>query len=337
MEYRRKLLILSSLTAILALVYVLTLVFDPEGRARRSDVYVWLDSRLQDSIDRIDIQGTGSSGGLNLLRRNGSWMLSRDDGEYPAREARINDFLIELSRQDSYPRRSSSPSAHGRFGLDEDQAARITLRGGAGLPLLELLAGNRSAGGDIFLRKAGSDEVRSGKDRLSPYLDGQAGPWLNLRLFPESEDNSITVESVQRLTARAPAEETGDADSPAHPAAGPVVISRQRNSWRITAGDLSLEPEDIEKSKVDSYITGILNTAGDDFVSSGLPPETASLSLELADGRVLNVRLAGPAGEPESWQAAVSGSPYGYVLASWAVERLFREPEYFRRPAVGTE
>jgi hypothetical protein len=338
MDYRRKLAILSSFTALLALVYVLTLVFDPERRSRRSDVYVWLDPRLRDSVDRIDLRGAGSPEGLSLLRRNGTWMVIRDDGEYPAREARINDFLDELSRQDSYPRRSSSSSAHGRFGLDETRAARITLRGGAGLPLLELLAGNNDAGGDIFLRKAGDEVVRSGKDRLSSYLNGQAGSWYNLRLFPESENGGITVDSVQRLTVRAPAGETesGDGGTPGSSAAGPLVISRQRNNWRISAGDLSLEPEDIEKTRVDSYISGIINTAGEDFASSGLPSEAASLSLELADGRVLNLRL-GPAGDSGQRQAAVSGSPYVYALASWAAARLFREPEDFRRTAAGTE
>jgi hypothetical protein len=328
MEYRRKLIILSSLTAVLALAYVLSLVFDPERRGSRSDAYVWLDPRLRDSVDRIDIQEAGdSAGGLSLLRRNGKWLALRDGGEYPARETKINDLLAELSRRDSYPRRSNSPSARGRFGLEEARAARITLRGGAGLPLLDLLAGNSGPGGDIFLRKAGGNEVRSGKDRLSPYIDAQARSWFDLRLFPEGENNSVTVDSVQRLSVRA---EGGEGGSPAEP----VVISRLQNSWRITAGDLVLEPEDIEKTRVDSYISGIINTAGDDFVSSGLPRASASLSLELADGRVLDLRL-GPAGEGGQRRAAVSGSPYVYSLAPWAADRLFREPEYFRRSAAG--
>jgi hypothetical protein len=334
MEYRRKLIVLSSLVAVLALAYVLSLIFDPEQSGRRSDAYVWLDPRLRDSVDRIDIQGAGDSAEvLSLLRRNGIWLVIRDGGEYPARETRINDLLDELSRRDSYPRRSSSPSAQGRFGLDEAQAARITLRGGAGLPLLELLLGNSGAGGDIFLRKAGGNEVRSGKDRLSSYLEAQVQSWLNLRLFPETENNGITVESVQRLSVRSPA--GGGEDAIGNPATA-MLISRLQNSWRITAGDLSLEPGDIEKTRVDSYISGILNAAGDDFVSAGFPPEAASLSLELADGRVLNLRL-GPAGDSGQRQAVVSGSPYMYVLASWAADRLFREPEYFRRSAAGPE
>jgi hypothetical protein len=322
MEYRRKLIILSSLTAVLALAYVLSLVFDSGRSGRRSDAYVWLDSRLRDSVDRIDIRGPEDpAAALSLLRRNGQWLALRDGGEYPAREARINDLLDELSRRDSYPRRSSSPRTHGRFGLDEAGAARLTLHGGAGLPLLDLLAGNTSPGGDIFLRKAGANEVRSGRDRLSSYLDAQAMSWFDLRLFPGSGNNGITVESVQRISVQA--EGTGEGP------AAPVVISRLGNSWRISAGDLVLEPEDIEKTRVDSYISGIINTAGDDFVSS-VPPETASLSLELADGGVLHLRL-GPAEDSGLRRAALSSSPYMYALASWAVERLFREPEYFRR------
>jgi hypothetical protein len=332
MVYKRKLIILSSLTAVLALAYAAALVFDPERSGRRSDAYSWLDSRLLDSVDGIVIQGRGDSAeGINLFRRNGIWAALREGREYPAREGRINDFLDELSRRDSYPRRSASPSTHERFGLDAAQAVQITIQGGAGRPLLELLAGN-SDGGNIFLRKVQDNEVRSGRDRLSYYLGGGVESWFNLRLFPESENDGITAEFVQRLTVRPPAGEA-DGEAPAEETAvpaGPVEISRAQNGWRITGGGGSLEPGDVEKTRVDSYITGILNTAGEDFVSFDIPPESASLSLELADGRVLILRL-GPADASGQRPAAVSGSPYVYTLAEWAVERLFRAPEYFRR------
>jgi hypothetical protein len=326
LAYKRKLLILSSLTAVLALLYVLSLVFDPGRRGRRSDLYSWLDPRLRDSVDGISIQGPG--GELRLLRRNGIWLALSDGGEYPAREGRIADLLDSLTRRDSYPRRSSSPSSHPRFGLDEARAPRIRVLGGPGLPLLELLAGNSGgAGGEIFLRKAGSSEVRSGPDRFSSYLAGDAKSWYDLRLFPESGDG-IAADSVQRLRVLPPA---GEAESAGEGAPGTALeISRVRNGWRIRAGDLSLEPEEVEKTRVDSYITGIINTTGEDFAASGPFPESASLSLELEDGRVLTLRL-GPPGGDSGRRTAAPGGQYLYVLAPWAVERLFREPEYFRR------
>jgi hypothetical protein len=325
MTYKRKLIVLSSLTAFLALVYGLTLVFDSERSGRRSDAYTWLDPRLRDSVDRIDIQVPGpgdSAEGLTILRRNGLWQVVRDGREYPARETRVADFLDELSRRDSYPLRSASPSAHEGFGLSEGAASRITVRGGAGLPLLDLLAGKNDAGGEhIFLRKADGNEVRSGRDRISPYLDGRPKSWFDLRLFPESAYGPISVDSVQRLTVQG---EAGDS-APA------LVITREQYGWRISAGDLSLGSGDLEKSRVDSYIAGIIDTAGDDFAASPSSLDSRSLSLELSDGRVLNLRLGSP-DESGRREAAVfgTGDPV-YVLASWAVERLFREPEYFRK------
>ncbi|MDR2135809.1 MAG: DUF4340 domain-containing protein [Treponema sp.] len=343
MPYRRKFLALSCLAAALACVYIMTFVFDPA--LRRSDAYAWLDPRLRDSVDRIDFTGGGSGreGALSLLRRNGRWLVLRGGLEYPAREARVADLLDLLSRRGAFPLRSASPASHALFGLSESAASRITLRGGAGLPLLDLLVGRADAGGgSLYMRKADGGEVRSGDGGLSAYIDNEARSWYDLRLFPETE--ALTADSVQRLTVIPPVSAGGPAsDIPAR-----MVISRAGNAWRVGAGDRSLEPGDIEKSRVDSYINGIFGITGDDFVpaggeapaeelsaaeSSAAEPFADALIFELGDGRVLTLRL-GPPGEGGT--ARISGlresGAYGYALASWALERIFRPPEYFRRP-----
>jgi hypothetical protein len=343
MVYKQKLRFLSCLTAALALIYGLTLVFDPDRSGRRSDSYAWLDPKLRDSVDRIDLKGeTGpdqdlSVEGLTLWRRNGRWLAAGDGVEYPARQGKIDDLLDDLSRRDVYPRRSSSPSSYERFGLSEAVAGRITLRGGAGLPLLDLLVGKTGTGGEVYLRKAGGGEVRSGKGRFGSYTGGQKKSWYDLRLFPEGGDGSIPADLVQRLTLAPPA-----AGNPGGAEAGnpppPMVISREQGSWRISAGELSLDPADIEKSRVDSYVSGILSAAGDDFSSPALPREDGSLILELGDGRVITLRLGPPEGDSGQRRGLVLGSrpsgaenPYGYLLAPWAVDRMFREPGYFKQ------
>ena len=266
MRYRQKVTVLSCLAAALACVYVLTLVFDPERSGRRSDAYAWLDPRLRDSVDRVDFNGGESGGGagaLSLLRRNGRWVALRDGVEYPAREARVDELLGLLSRRASYPRRSVSSAGHGLFGLSGTTASRITLSGGAGLPLLDLLIGIADAGGgSLYMRRADSAEVRSGDGGLSAYIDNEARSWYDLRLFPETGDGRVLPDSVQRLTVIPPAQdlEGGTVEGVA------MLISRAGNGWRIDAGDRSTEPGGIEKSRVDSYINGILSTTGDDFV-----------------------------------------------------------------------
>jgi hypothetical protein len=265
----------------------------------------------------------------------------------------VDELLDLLCRRGDYPRRSGSAASHGLFGLSGAAASRIALRGGAGLPLLDLLIGKSDAGGgSLYLRKAEGGEVRSGDGGLSVYVDNEAGSWYDLRLF----ETGITVNSVQRLTVIPPASgavqdpdggETGGEGG--GPAGMPVtmVISREGNGWRIDAGDRSPDPAGLEKSRVDSYIAGILAMTGDDFVppaqdaaSGGTPPGDAALILELGDGRVLALRL-GPPQEGRRQARLVElregppGTPaagdYGYLLASWALDRVFRAPEYFTR------
>ncbi|MDR3247563.1 MAG: hypothetical protein LBT39_02150, partial [Treponema sp.] len=76
MVYKQKLGILTALAAALALIYAATMVFDPERSGRRSDAYTWLDPRLRDSIDRIDIKGPPEAGAIRLVRRLNEWMVS---------------------------------------------------------------------------------------------------------------------------------------------------------------------------------------------------------------------------------------------------------------------
>jgi hypothetical protein len=337
MNYKKKLNILLGIAAALSVVYIATILFDPERSGQRSDAYTWLEGRLRDSIDRIDMSATGSSGieALRILRRNGIWVVHRDEQEYPARQGKVEDLLDELSRRDAYPLRSSSPSSHEKFGLSEAQASRITLRGGAGLPLLDLLIGGSDGGGrNVYLRKANSGEVRSGENRLSSFIESPVTSWFNLRIFPESETNSITAEDVQRLTVRPPAKAAAETPGEVPPG---IVITRDQNTWRITSGELVLGPDDIEKSRVDSDISGILSTAGDDFVPPSLALSVTALddgavTLELGDGSVRALRFGRPDAESGQRQAALMGeSPFVYSVASWASERIFREAEYFRK------
>jgi hypothetical protein len=310
MVYRQKAVILSALVALLGLVLIATIVFDPGRSGRRSDNYIWLEARLQTAVDRIDLGAPGEEP-VTLLFRNGQWLVGKDGGEYPARQERVEDLLALLSRRDAYPLRSTSPSAHERFGLTEARASRITLRGGAGLPLLDLLLGNSDAGGrNIYLRKANSNDTRSGEDRLSSYAESQALFWYNLRLFPAA----VTLDDVQRLIVYTP--ETGT-----------MTITREQNSWQVTGGDLFLGPGDIDKSRVDSHVSNVINTSGDDFISYPGPFNDGQLVLELGDGQALSLRF-GPADE-DGWRpAALSGLVYR--VSSWALERIFREAEYFR-------
>jgi hypothetical protein len=322
MGYRKKLIILSSLAAVLALVYGLTIFFEPERAGARDSAFTWLDSALKDRIDRISLDNRGSA--IVLARNGGKWFVLRGGKEYPAKELRVDDFIGLLTRKAPYPVRATSAAAHERLGLAESEASRVTVSGGAGLPLLDLLIGaGDQTGREVYLRMQGSGEARSGEDRFTAYVSGTEVSWLNLRLFPESEDGGLDLDGVQRVTVYAAADSPG-------PALAPKVFTRVNREWALSG----LTVEEPDMGKIDSYVRGLLNVEGEDFddtADSAAPEFSHSrIVVELSDGSVKTIRLTA-AGESNKRLAVVSGLPYVYSLSGWAAERLFREDSYFEK------
>jgi hypothetical protein len=323
MVYKKKLILLSSLTGFLALVYVITLFFDPERVSSRNAAFLWLDPRLQDQADRIELSKAGEwDKPVALVRRGGNWHALIGEAEFPAKNARVEDLFRELTARDAYPVRGSDAASHERLGLSENRAARILVKGGAGLPLLDLLVGNSDAAGrEVYMRMNGQNEFRSGEDKLSSYINGAETSWYRLGLFAESPSPPDAA-LVQRITVNPPPPEEEGAAAPE-----PLVIARSGSGWSIEG----MEDDAVDAQRVDSYLRGILDAEGDNFMP-GLNAATAGfrdgrIVLELGDGSSLGINLGIL---PENKKAATaSGSPYVYTLADWTVTRLFREKSYF--------
>jgi len=313
MIYKKKLNVLLGIIAALAVIYILTIIFDPERRGARSAAYSWLDPAETGKISGITI--TSGDETINLARNGGKWFVSRDGKDYPAKTARAEDFIAALAKRAPYPLRSSSASSHERLSLTEGQAVRVTVAAGAGLPLLNLLIGQVDlTGQNVYLRKQGENEVRSGEDIFSTYTKSTVTAWYNLRLFPESEGGKLDASHVQRFTVYPPATDDGE-NIP------PQIFTRKGKEWTF-----NFELANPDMAKVDNYIRDIITTSGDDFVASVAPSDplfnNSRITVELGNGSVFTIRL-GPPDENGKCYAAVSGSDWVYSIPGWVNRRLF--------------
>jgi hypothetical protein len=313
MLYKKKLIVLLSLIAALALTYTASLVFDPELAGTRSASYVWLDSRFVGRVSRIVISTAGQN--MDLLKKDSQWFVSHNNREYPARQLRVEDFLGIFTQRAAWPVRSSSAASHSHLGLDTETASRVTLYG-ENSALLDLLFGAEdSTGREINVRKYGQNEVRSGDNTIASYISSSENSWYNLRLIPESEDGKIAVDSVQRLSVYGEGE--------------PQFFSRRNREWAISG----FEAANPDQSSIDAYVRAIINTEGEDFsdVSADAPELGHSrIVLELGNGSIRTIRLSGP-DESGRRLAHASGSDYVYLLAPWAAQRLFKSSGDFER------
>ncbi|MDR1566708.1 MAG: DUF4340 domain-containing protein [Treponema sp.] len=308
--YKRKLICLSALAAVLALIFIGTVVFNPERTALRNAAFTWIEPGLLDLADRIEI--SGSQGNTLLSRKNNVWVISSGETGYPVKQARVEDLLKALSGRGLYQVRSNSASAHERLGLVEGRASRIVIRGGPGLPLLDLFIGFAAAPGrEVYLRKAGQNEVRSGEDRFTAYTESPAASWYDLRLFPDLE-----TAMIQRVRVTPPGQEEA-----------PYTLSRNGRGWSFSG---TLEPP--EPSRVESWLRSLADAEADDFNTALAQADavsgSGSILLELGDGSIITLRL-GQNDAGNRRDASVSLSSFVYSLSEWTVNRLFREASYF--------
>jgi len=317
--------VLSALIAVLSLIYILTFVFDPRKQERNA--FALLDPKLLNLADRIEI--FGASGGntgeeIVLIRRNNIWFFQAGlsyhpewysdsiPSELPVKQSRVDDLLAILSRKDIYPQRAATIEGRERLGLIEGYASRIIVRGGAGLPLLDLLIGTADAlNRSVYFRMADRNEIHSGEDRFTIFTESRPNSWYDLRLFPP--ESNLMVESVQHVEVTLPGNNS-------------FFLRRGGGSW-IIPGNESAELDNI---KVEAWLRSVLEAEGEDF--GELLPTEGGITLGFGDGTIRIMQFSS-ADENKRRNVTVSGSPLTYILSEWTVNRLFRESSYFYKTA----
>ena len=340
MVYRKKAAVLSVLVVILALVYTLTLVFDPERQ--NSQAFSWLDSGSLDLVDGLEIAGSG--GTTVLSRKDNIWVFADTDTggprrELPVKQARVDDFLAILTQKAVYPLRAASADAGEKLGFGEGNASRILVRGGGGLPLLDLLVGAADAlGKEVYLKRADKSEIYSGEDRFTLYTESAPNSWYDLRLFPAASNSprgngsasvparpaggsGIDAGMVQQAEVSLPGAGEGAAPET-------FTLRRSGENW-VLLGNASAV---IDSPKTEAWLRSILEAEGDDFGAAAPAPVEGSVTLRLGNGSSRTIQV-GPEDTQKRRTASVSGSSLTYVLAEWTLNRLFRESSYFLKTA----
>jgi hypothetical protein len=314
LTYKKKVLLLSSLVAVLASIYILSFVLDSESRGGAT--FAWLDPSLFVMADGVEI--SGPEGRTALKRRNGAWFVSGGSGEFPAKQERVDDLFDLLGRKANYPVRASSSEGIERLALTEDSASRITVRGGAGLPLLDLLIGNADAlGREVYLRRAPWNQIYSAEDSFSYFINLKANSWYDLRLFPVAAELAgrpspaeLSVDSVQQV-------EVSFTDEA-------YVLRRSGRGWII----VGTENAALDANRVEAFLKRLLEAEADSFTANA--PETIEgrITVQFGNGSIRSLE-AGPLTEGDNHNAMVSGSSYFYVLSERMYNNLFRASSYY--------
>jgi len=309
MTYKNRLIFLGTLIGVLLVTYIVGVILTSDIGSKSSS-YTWLDSKTAEKTIRIVIKDADNE--FELKKKNGQWFVSHNGLEYPAKQLRVEDFLKILTTRSAWPIRSTSASTHERFGL-EQSASRVTVY--AETVILDLVVGNEDAyKNEIYLRKAGQNEVRAGDNMIKSYISSPVTSWYNLRLIPETENGSVDLSAVQKMSVYTPRETQ--------------IFSRKNRRWEISG----ISVTNPDQNAVDTYIRQILNIEGDNFddsVNSADPMfDKTSIVLELGNGSIVTVRFSN-ADESGRRFAHVSGKNNIYSIPTWQAEKLFKNASNF--------
>ena len=307
----KKITVLAGIAVFLACVYLVTVFFDPERAAARRAAFTWLPAGARDTASRIEISLPDGAQTLMTLK-NGSWFIEGAGESFPVKQGRVDDLLRILSGRGAFPRQGSSAAHHEELGLSPERAARLVIRDvTANELLLDLLIGDDGAAGrDVYLRKNGENEYRSGDSLVKTYVTSGVSSWYNLALFEENRAGEVQRIGVSPLKDG----ESGDSRD--------YVLVRDNKEWKAESGGTGTPSAEA----VEGYVRAIFDSRADDFLprmgSAGLQFGAAKLRLELGDGSVIVVQ----AGEELDGKrpVTVSGSQYNYIFSGAAAQRLFR-------------
>ena len=324
MTYRKKVKFLSAVIMCLTLIYVLSFVFDQSRRQDRA--FAWLDTNLHHLADRIEITGPDGSTTV-LIRRHNVWVLGAFGNEFPVRQQRVQDLFAALSRRDTYTLRSTSLEARHNLGLSIGDASRILVRGGLGLPLLDLLIGIASpVGRELYMARADEREIYSGEDRFTIFTDSGPLFWLDFRLFGENRpgfpgliETPVEISMVQQAAVFF---------APAGEEAFSYTLIRSGGGW-LLQGD---ENAGLINPRVEAWLRSVLEAEADDFAAREPEYFEGQITLWLGDGTTRTVNLGPPEeGAPSYRSAVVPGSPLVHILSQGTISRLFRDSSDFLR------
>ena len=309
MSYERKVAWLGGSLALLLAIWGAGLLFSPERRTARAESRSLLAAKAEEAASI-------SIGGLGLSKEAGSWFLAEGSGKLPVQESRVRSFLEAAAAVKRLRPQAKTKAAWESFELDEARAAAVLVKDAKGKVLADFaLGGYATAGGEVYLRLAGSEASYSAPSAIASYVRGDRSSWLELRVLP----GPLPEADVESLSLRA----SLALDGPGKPGlALEYALKRSEQGWSGLAGQ-------VDAVAVSSLLRSILNLEAEDILlsppASAFSPVAARIELSLGNGGTRVLEVGAPAGEGRFY-LRLAGGPYVYAVSAYGLRNALKRP-----------
>jgi len=310
-RYEKKVAILgASLIGLLALWAAGTL-FAPERRAARAQSEKLLEGKLED-VASIEL----GSPKLSLVKESGAWFLAEGGAKLPVKAERVASFLETLAEPRRLKPAAKSKEAWKNLELDEGRAKPVLIRDGRGAAVGDFaLGGYGPTGGEVYMRRAGSDIAYAVDGSFAHYVSATRSSWLDLRVlpgpFPETDVEAISVQASVKLDGEGKA-----------PLALNYSLRRKGEGWEGLDGAL-------DTAAVSAMLRSILALEGEDIIASppasAFSPVAGRVELSFGNGVSRVLELGSSAGDGR-FHLRLAGGSYVYAASAYSIRTALKEP-----------
>lgn len=318
-RYRGRVITLSLLIIVLAVMYVMGALFAGQASGGADSRQSLLSSFRAAQAAEVQLLIGGKS--RVVLKKQGSaWVVMVGSKTLPASSVRVEAFLSSVSDLREGKLVGSKAAYFSDFGLQPNDAGRVTVTSSDGKVLADILVGKPGASGfEDYLRLADTPRVFLTKSSLNFYLSQERSYWYRLFVFPDQvEANNIVALTV---TGDLPLEADGRAWS-----RGSFRLVRKEgtasNRWSLVG-----KPEPLSNSKVNAILNNIASLHGIDFLIDPGNTRTANRSFEIDVSTTGGEDWLMKGREVEGGErilATVTGSSDVYILNTEAVRRALQ-------------
>jgi hypothetical protein len=312
MDFKKKLIVLSSIAAALVLLVIAGWAFSPENNQRRAARGDLVGQKALDKAEAFAITADGKS--IEVSSEGGSWSFKDGNASYPASSEKVKAFFKALSQANELYKVSSNKDTWKSFGLEEGKRT-LAVKDGAGKTLADISVGkDDSTGKQVYVSLAGKDTVYAVSKVFTSYMRADDVAWSDLRLFPAGLDKR----DVQEISVKVdfPGEQDGDAGIKMDYR----LVRDAKKPWKI-AGNDTIE---LDTAKVDAFVNGILGMDAESFVLEGGKAAAAALLADEAG----SVMIRTGKGEESRLSISKKGSDDKHVMKLEGKDLLYNLSRY---------
>lgn len=336
MDFKRKLLIYSSMLGLLTLIFIIAsliraLTSAPEGE-------ILFPGFKSEAVRAVSL--TDKSGSIELKKTGEEWEILYQGKVFEPDKSRLDQLITTFIDLRKTKVVSSQRANWPNFAIDEEQALHLVLRYADNSVAVDCYLGKgATTSSSQYLRLANAEEVLQVDKRLSYATSLKS--WVKLRLFPEG----ITAETVKRVEVQSKISfESREGNLiPVKRNLSFVLVNtgekkEEKLVWQVE-GKTQLP---LSSDKVSNLINSFGGFYADDVVvdpvSQGLDLEQTPLgtvTLTLTDGKSYGFELLQASSKEKGKYFVRSvGSKYIFTSTDWGVRNLVNGLEAYLEEGV---